>query len=164
MTTTSTKTGPRMHRLAAAMLIAAAVHAAPVGAQGLNDQEAVDRIVGSEVNEEEVRSEAGDERVIAAIEKLSDNIDIVRKVTTLDRVDIVYLPDSSRVEGGPPEKIATKLSEHSEAVDTLRRELEGNALLYHAINSKDVLIQDVLAIEFDGDKNMVIFAAAKPAQ
>ena len=164
MTKISTMTGPRMHQIAAAMLLAASVHAAPVNAQGLNDQEAVDRIIGSEVNEEEVRSEAGDERVITAIEKLSENIEVVRKVTSLDRVDIVYLPDSSRVEGGPPEKIATTLSEHSETVDTLRRELEGNALLYHAINSKNILIQDVLAIEFDGDKNMIIFAAAKPAQ
>ena len=111
-----------------------------------------------------MRSEAGDDRVITAIENLSENIDIVRKLTTLDRVDIVYLPDSSALEGGPPAEIATKLAEHSETVDSLRRELESNALLYHAINSKNVLIQDILAIEFDGEKNLVIFAAAKPAQ
>ncbi|WP_052161126.1 hypothetical protein [Hoeflea sp. BAL378] len=164
MTTISALTGSRLQRFAAMVLLAASVQAAPVHAQGVTDQEAVDRIVGSQVNEEEVRSEAGDERVIAAIEKLSDNIDIVRKITALDRVDIVYMPDSSRIEGGPPEKIASKLSEHSETVATLRRELEGNALLYHAINSKNILVQDVLAIEFDGEKNLIIFAAAKPAQ
>ena len=150
--------------LAVAVLLAVSMNAAPVGAQGLNDQEAVDRIIGSEVTEEEVRTDAGDERAIAAIENLSSNIDIVRKINNLDRVEIVYLPDSSRAEGGPSAKIATKLSEHSEAVDTLRHELEGNALLYHAINSKNILIRDVLAVEFDGEKNLIIFAAAKPGQ
>lgn len=153
-----------MQGLAATAFLAASVHSLPLGAQGVVEQEAVDRIVDSEVNEEEVRSGASDERVIAAIENLGENIDIVRKLTTLDRVDIVYLPDASAVEGGPPANIATKLTEHSETIDNLRRELESNALLYHAINSKNVLIQDVLAVEFDGDKNLVIFAAAKPAQ
>jgi len=153
-----------MHGLAATAFLAASVHSLPLGAQGVTDQEAVDRIVGSEVHEEEVRTDSGDDRVVAAIENLSDYIDIVRKLTSLDRVDIVYMPESSRVEGGPPAKIAAKLTEHGETVDNLRRELEGNALLYHAITSKNVLIQDVLAIEFDGEKNLVIFAAAKPAQ
>ncbi|MBC7281111.1 hypothetical protein [Hoeflea sp.] len=164
MTTTHTLSRKWMHGLAFAAFLAASVHSLPLGAQGVVEQEVVDRIVGSEVNEEEVRSDAGDDRVIAAIENLSGNIDIVRKLTTLDRVDIIYMPDSSQIEGGPPPKIAAKLAEHSETVDNLRRELEGNALLYHAINSKDVLIKDVLAIEFDGEKNLVIFAAAKPAQ
>jgi len=153
-----------MHGFAAAAFLAASVHSLPLGAQGVVEQEAVDRIVGSEVNEEEVRSDAGDDRVITAIENLSENIDIVRKLTALDRVDIVYMSDSSQIEGGPPAKIADKLTEHSETVDNLRRELESNALLYHAINSKNVLIQDVLAVEFDGEKTLVIFAAAKPGQ
>jgi len=150
--------------LAAMAFLAASVHSLPLGAQGVVEQEAVDRIVDSEINEEEVRSGASDERVITAIENLGENIDIVRKLTTLDRVEIVYLPDSSAMEGGPPAEIATKLTEHSETVDSLRRELESNALLYHAINSKNVLIQDILAIEFDGGKTLVIFAAAKSAQ
>ncbi|OCW55530.1 hypothetical protein [Hoeflea olei] len=137
--------------------------AAPVSAQGLSDPEAVDRIIGSEVREQEVKSSAGDGRVIAAIEKLGDNLDAVRKITTLDRVDIVYLPQASRAEGGPAPEIATKLSEHSDSVDTLRHELQSNALLYHAINSKNVQISDVLAVEFDADATLVVFAAAKPS-
>ncbi|MDP3525255.1 MAG: hypothetical protein Q8S27_11795 [Hoeflea sp.] len=164
MTKTRTFSRTWMHGLASTAFLAASLISLPLGAQGVADQEAVDRIVGSEVNEEQVRSEAGDDRVIVAIENLAENIDIVRKITTLDRVDIVYMPGSSQIEGGPPAKIAAKLSEHSETVDTLRRELEGNALLYHAINSKNVLVQDVLAVEFDGEKSLIIFAAAKPAQ
>ncbi|MDZ7600244.1 MAG: hypothetical protein U1A06_02575 [Hoeflea sp.] len=164
MTKTRTFSRTWMHGLASTAFLAASLLSLPLGAQGVADQEAVDRIVGSEVNEEQVRSEAGDDRVIVAIENLAENIDIVRKLTTLDRVDIVYMPGSSQIEGGPPAKIAAKLSEHSETVDTLRRELEGNALLYHAINSKNVLVQDVLAVEFDGEKSLIIFAAAKPAQ
>ncbi|MBU4527635.1 MAG: hypothetical protein KUA43_11500 [Hoeflea sp.] len=164
MTTNRTISRKLAHGLAATAFLAISGYSLPLGAQGVAEQEAVNRIVGSEVNEEQVRSQAGDDRVIVAIENLSENIDTIRKLTTLDRVDIVYMPDSSQIEGGPPAKIADKLTEHSETVDSLRRELEGNALLYHAINSKNVLIQDVLAVEFDGDKNLVIFAAAKPAQ
>lgn len=151
------------HTLALTVFLTA-VYSVPLGAQGVNDQEAVDRIIGSEVREEQVQSDDGDERLITAIDKSSENTDVVRKVTNLERVDIIFLPDSSAVEGGPPPKIAAKLSENSETVESLRRELEANALLYHAINSKNVLINDVLAIEFDGDKRVVIFAAAKPSQ
>jgi hypothetical protein len=36
-------------------------------------------------------------------------------------------------------------------------------MLHHAIDSRGILVQDVLAIEFDGDGGAVIHAAAKPA-
>jgi hypothetical protein len=156
----------RLHCVFTASLLAAIVSVAPAMAQtGASDQQAdpVERIVDSEVHEEQVRSADDADRVIAAIEQASENTSLVRKVTDLDRVDIVFMPDSAAVEGGPPPEIATKLDENSESIDGLRRELESNALLYHAINSRNILITDVVGIEFDGDKHLVIFAAAKPS-
>jgi hypothetical protein len=47
-------------------------------------------------------------------------------------------------------------------VTQLRQELEGSAMLFHAIDSRGVLIRDVLGVEFDGPKTAIIFAAAKP--
>lgn len=136
----------------------------PVQAQGIDTPGAVETIIGSDVHEEEVTAEAETERVVAAIEKSTENIENVRKVTNLDRLDIVFLSDAATTEGGPPEEIAAKLDEYSEEIGDLRHELEGNAMLYHAINSRNVLIRDVLAIEFDDQNRAVIYAAAKPPE
>ncbi|WP_420408492.1 hypothetical protein [Hoeflea sp.] len=159
------------HAVAAAGLLTAMTLGTPAIAQtgqadtGASDRQAasVDRIINSEVHEDQVRAADDTDRVIAAIEQASESTSRVRKVTDLDRVDIIFMPDSAATEGGPPPEIATKLDENSESIDGLRRELESNALLYHAINSHNLLITDVVGIEFDGDKRMVIFAAAKPS-
>ena len=45
----------------------------------------------------------------------------------------------------------------------LRKEIEGNAMLFHAVDSRQILPQDILAVEFDDANGIVIFAAAKPA-
>ncbi|MEQ8481747.1 MAG: hypothetical protein RIC18_13900 [Hoeflea sp.] len=156
----------RFHSVVAAGVLAALVSAPSAMAQSsVSDQQAapVDRIIDSDVREDQVQSSDDSDRVIAAIEQAGENTSLVRKVTDLDRVDIVFMPDSAAVEGGPPPEIATKLDENSESIEGLRRELESNALLYHAINSRNLLITDVVGIEFDGDKHMVIFAAAKPS-
>lgn len=132
--------------------------------QGNQQLQSVDRIIDSEVREEQARSEDDKDRIIAAIENSGENTNRIRKVTDLDRIDIIFIPDSSAVEGGPPEEIAGKLSEYSQDVDDMRRVLQSNALLYNAVNSRNILIGNILAIEFDSDKHVVIFAAAKPPQ
>jgi len=142
----------------AALALAGATPAAH--AQALNDT-ARDTIIGSEVGEEEVEAAAEPERVIAAIEKTPENIPAVRKTIKLDKVEIVFLPDAAAAEGGPPPAIAKKVEERKDEIAELRQEIEGNAMLYHAIDSRQVLVRDVLAVEFD-DAGVVIYAAAKP--
>lgn len=167
MTMMRIKSNPWMLKLAATAFLASSVASLPSGAQenGSGQQlRPTDRIVDSEVREEQVRSEDDTDRIIAAIENSNENTNRVRKVTDLDRVDIIFMADSTPVEGGPPEDIAAKLSENSGDVDSLRRELESNALFYHAINSRNILMRDVVAIEFDSDKHVVIFAATAPPQ
>ncbi|MCV0395126.1 MAG: hypothetical protein K5872_02850 [Rhizobiaceae bacterium] len=154
-----------IHALAAsAFLVAASAQTFPLGAQGLDDPQAIDKIIGTTVEEEETEAEAVPERVIAAIEKTPENISTVRMTTSLDKVDIVFLPDAAQLQGGPPAEIEKKLEERSDDIQRLRQELEGNAMLYHAIDSRQILIRDILAVEFDEDRrNVVIYAAAKPA-
>ena len=130
--------------------------------QGLDAEGAVDAIVGSEVHEEETRATADADKVIAAIDKTAENTSAVRKVTQLDRVDIVFLSDAAQTEGGPPPEIERKLEENEEAIETLRQEIEGNAMLYHALNSRQILMRDILALEFDDANGVTIYAAAKP--
>ncbi|MFC3642743.1 hypothetical protein [Aquibium oceanicum] len=135
-----------------------------VQAQGLDAPDAIEKIVGSDVHEEEQQATADSDRVIAAIEKSAENTGTVRKVTNLDRLDIVFLPDAAATEGGPPAAIDEKLAEYDDDVRALRQELRGNAMLFHAIDSRSILVDDVLAIEFDDAKGAVIYAAAKPAE
>ena len=153
-----------LHLGFAAALLAFVAPGLDVRAQGLDSPEAIDKIVGSEVHEEEKQAAADADRVIAAIEKSADNTSTVRKTTNLDRLDIVFLPDATAVEGGPPAEIDRKLSEYADEIDGLRRELRGNAMLFHAIDSRNILVEDVLAIEFDDSRGAIIYAAAKPAQ
>jgi hypothetical protein len=147
--------------LAAALAIGLAT--SPAAAQGLDAPEAIDSIVQSDVHEEEAEASADTGKVIAAIEKAGQASSDVRKVTTLDRLDIVFLSDAVAVEGGPPPEIAEKLAEYGEEVEALRRELTGNAMLFHAIDSRNILPQDVLGIEFDDARGAIIYAAARPA-
>ena len=151
--------------LAAGLTIALAI--APAIAQqgqGTENSQAVDKIIGTEVQEEETQASSDAGRVIAAIDRTVENTAIVRKTSNLAKVDIVFLPDAARTEGGPPPEIEAKVKEREKEITELRKEIEGNAMLFHAIDSRQILPQDVLAVEFDDTNGVVIFAAAqKPA-
>jgi len=149
---------------AAASLLCGLAFAGSALAQGTENKEAVDTIIGTEVQEEEAQASADAGKVIAAIEKTRDQIALVRKTSKLDKVDIVFLADAAPTEGGPPPEIETKVKEHQADIAELRQEIEGNAMLFHAIDSRQILMRDVLAVEFQGPDVVVIYAAApKPA-
>lgn len=139
--------------------LAGAVHAQ----QSPATQQQLDTIIGTQVQEEEAQAAADPGRVIAAIDKTAESIARVRKTSSLDKVDIVFLADSTVTEGGPPAEIADKVQGHEAEISELRQEIEGNAMLYHALDSRQVLMRDVLAVEFDDRNGVIIYAAAKPA-
>jgi hypothetical protein len=153
---------PRRLTMAVALLVLAAMAASGLHAQGLQNPETIDKIIGSEVQEEQVEAAADMDRVIKAIEMTADSISTVRKATALDKIDIVFLTDAAATEGGPPAAISAKLVEHKEEIVQLRQELEANAMLYRAIDSRQILLRDILAVEFVG-RDVVIYAATKPA-
>jgi hypothetical protein len=130
-------------------------------AQGLESQETVNRIVGSDVRQEEAQTKTQTKRIITAIERTRENIGTVRKTSKLDTVDIVFLSDAARSEGGPPPAVESKIRQHQDDIAELRKEIDANALLFNAIDSRRVLAEDVLAVEFDGPTGIVIYAAAK---
>jgi len=119
-------------------------------------------IVDSDVRQEEALSSAEAGKVIRAIDSTRDNIGAVRKTTKLDTVDIIFLTDAARSEGGPPPAIENKVKQHKDDVAELRQEIEANALLFNAIDSRRVLAEDVLAVDFANPGKIVIYAAAKP--
>ncbi len=135
--------------------------AGPAAAQSLDDT-TVKSIVGSSVQEEKATAAAEEGKVVAAIDKTTEATSQVRKTSSVDKVDIVLLADSARTEGGPPPVIAGKIEQHRAEIALLRQEVEANALLFHALDSRRVLIGDVLAVAFDGPKKVTVYAAAKP--
>lgn len=147
---------------AALLVIAAAPF--PVFAQGLESEQTIDTIIGSKVQEEESQSTADVGKAVAAIEKTREAIRTVRKTSNLDTVDIIVLGDAAGPEGGPPAEIGEKIREHEDEIAELRQELEGNAMLYHAIDSRQIRFRDIFAVEFDDAKGVVIYAAARPAE
>ncbi|MER8656483.1 hypothetical protein [Mesorhizobium sp. M0847] len=141
----------------------------PQAAQGLESADAVNRadtvnrIVGSDIRQEEARTEPQTNKIITAIERTRENIGAVRKTSKLDTVDIVFLTDAARSEGGPPPAVESKVEQHQDDIAELHKEIDANALLFNAIDSRRVLTEDVLAVEFDGSARIVIYAAARPS-
>ena len=144
-------------------LFATALAVGGAYAQGLQTEGAIDAIVGSEVREQESTASADHSKILEAIDNAAQSAEAVRKVTDVKSVDIVFLPDAAATEGGPPSEIEAKLKERDSEITSLRQEIEGNALLFHAIDSRQVLMRDVLGIEIGDDKRVVVYAAAKPA-
>lgn len=152
-----------IHGAAAVAFIAVSAQNLPLNAQGLDNPDTVNAIVGSEIQEEQRDTAADAGTIMTAIDKTPDSISTVRRTSSLDKVDIVFLPDAAISEGGPPAEIKEKIKQHEADIAELRQEIEANALLFHAIDSRRVQPRDVIAVEFGDAKNVIIYATAKPA-
>lgn len=150
-------------RFSLALAAALACATLPAIAQNIRSDEITGAIVGSEIQEQQQDVAADAAKIIAAIEHAPAATERVRKTSNLDKVEIVFLPDAAATEGGPPPEITKKIEEHKADLIELRKELEGNALLFHAIDSRQILVQDVLGVEFHDGQTATIYAAAKPA-
>lgn len=130
-------------------------------AQGLEDPEAVETIIGSDVAVEEAEPIAEEDAVIAALENTQENISEVRKKFALDKVEIVFLPDME--DASTP--IAQKVEEHQEEIAELHQTIEGNPMFYHAANSRSLMVADIVALEFDDENGVKIYATGEaPAE
>lgn len=149
-------------------LMLGGVFAVPAVGQGLGDHgprgsRTVEDIVGdSAIRQEETTSSAEEDKVLAAIDKTVENTSAVRKLSAARQVDIVFLADAARAEGGPPVRIERKLRDHESDIAALRQEVEANALLFHAVDSRRVMIKDILAVAFPDPQKVIVYAASKP--
>jgi hypothetical protein len=140
----------------AVLLLVSPPHTALL-AQGLENEQAIDTIVGSDVTTNEENAEAEQGRIVAAIEKTAANTGEVRKKFSLDKVEIIFLPDLA--ENGTD--LDAKLAEYEDQIVELREAIEGSAMFYHAVDSRDVLLRDVVALEFDDKNGVTIFVAGE---
>jgi hypothetical protein len=163
MMTTAVTTGTRrLHALALVTALSVLGPQAALNAQGLESEKTIDTIVGSDVKTEEARAANDPAAIIAAIEDSLPNTEEVRKRSKLANVEIVFLEDLA--EAGEPESVEKKVKEHKEEIVALREAIEGNAMFFHAIDSRSVLTSDVVAVEFERTDGVKIYAAAKPAE
>lgn len=140
---------------AAAFLLASSPNVALL-AQGLDAEGAIDTIIGSDIETREETAKEDKTRLIAAIENTTANVSEARKKFSLDALNIVFVPDMGEDNG-----LAEKLDEFAAPIKELREAIEGNAMLYHAVNSEGVLLKDIVALEFDNKNNATVFVAAK---
>lgn len=146
-----------LHASAAIAFVMASILQTSLLAQGLNDPEAIDTIIGSGVSVEELRSDDDVETVLAALDHTSANIAEVRKRFTLDDVQIVFLPDI----GSAVSPIGRKVEENREEIAELQQAIEGSAMFYHAVDSHSIRVSDVVAVEFDDANGVKIYAAGE---
>ncbi|WP_274423616.1 hypothetical protein [Chelativorans sp. YIM 93263] len=122
-------------------------------AQGLDNEEAIDKIIGSDVKTEETNKGDQSERVVAAIDNTLQNAEAVRKAFSLDTLEIVFLSDIGQENGAIEEAIAS----HETEIASLRQSIEGSAMFYHAVDSRDILLRNIVAVEFGEDDTVTIF-------
>lgn len=144
-----------IHAAAAAAFLLASMPNVALLAQGLDAEGAIDAIVGSQITTAEEATAADEERIVAAIENTSDNAAEVRKRFSVDNFEIVFLPDLGEEET----TVEASMEEFQPEIAALREAIQGSAIFYHAIDSHSVMLNDVVAMEFDDDNGVTIFVA-----
>lgn len=157
LTATSNEQPLLLHTAMLAAFLVAANPAMPLLAQGLDREEAIESIVGSDVETEQHAAEDEQERVVAAIENAMDSAERVRKAFNMNELKIVFLPDV----GESASEIDAAIEENQEAIEALRQAIEGSALFYHAVDSRQILLRDIFALEFGDDGDATIFVAGE---
>lgn len=147
----------RLHAMAAAaaLLVVLGMPQPGLLAQGLDAEGAIDTIVGSEVTTGEEQAADDEQRILEAIDNTAANVSEVRRRFSLDAVEIVFLPDLAQASGTA---VDAALEENREAITELQQAIEGSAMFYHAVDSRRIMLRDVIALEFDDANGVTIFA------
>ena len=124
-----------------------------VSAQGLDAEGAIDTIVGSDVTTAQENANTDEGRILSAIENASPAAKEVRQKYSLDKVEIIFVPDVD-ADGTAT---AQKLAEFEPQVQELRESIQSSAMFYHAVNSHSVNLTEVVALEFDDENGVTIF-------
>lgn len=149
-----------LHGLALLAFLFAASPAMPLMAQGLDEEGAIETIIDAPVGTEEKTVEEEETRIAAAIDRSRENAAEIRKRFAIEEVEIVFVPDLS----GRKPALQQKIKDNEEAIKEVQTAIEGSAIFFHAIDSRQVLLRDVVAVEFGDKDRITIFAAGKAPQ
>lgn len=149
--------GPTARAVACALALAPALGPA-AHAQTLNDDTTVKSIIDAEVKTAEKPLAQEQQRIADAIGRSRENAEQIRKLTNVDELEIVLVPDLSRKDT----PLAARIEANRDAIDELRETIEGSAIFFHAIDSRNVLLRDVVAVEFGDRAHVTVFAVGEP--
>ena len=136
--------------LAAVTLVMVSVVQFPASAQGLESEGAIDAIIGSDVKTDEVHQEGDIQRVIDAVSNSRHSAELARKAFNIDSLEIVFVPTIN-------EDLAKVLEENDADVKILRESIEGSAIFYHAVDSRSIMLTNIIAAEFGEGSDVTIF-------
>lgn len=160
MNITKARGSSRLSALAAVALLVAGSSSVPVMAQGLDSETAIQTIIGSDVETTEVPIKEVGDRLVAAIDNVTANTQEVRRRFNLGEVGIVTVLDDETADA---DAVAESIAARQLEISDLRIAIEGSAMFYHAVNSRRILLSDIIAMEFEGD-DVLIYVLNKHAQ
>ncbi len=146
----------KLSAAAIAGLFAAGVPS-PLMAQGVANEDAIETIVDAPVSTEEKQIDELQSRIADAIKASTENARQVRKLFSIDKLDIVFVPELAN-DGMP---LADLMDQHADGIEELRTAIEGSAMFYHAVDSRSVQLRDVIAVEIGDGGDVTIFAAGQ---
>lgn len=128
-------------------------------AQGPGVEGSRETIVDAPVVTEERPVAEENERIAAAIGRSTGNAAELRKRFNIGQVDIVFVPGLAE----PDSPLADVIAANAASIEALRKEIEGSAIFYHAVASRQVLLRDIIAVEFGDGEAVTIFVARRTA-
>lgn len=134
--------------------------AIPLMAQGLDTEGAIDTIIDADVGTAEKTVVEEEDRIAAALTLSRENAAEIRKRFGVGSVEIVFMPELSDGQSALGERIEA----NREAIGKLQTAIESSAIFFHAIDSQQVLLRDVVAVEFGEGDTITIFAAGSEPQ
>ena len=147
-------TGGTARLFAASMLGASLLLAGPAFSQSFESQDASESIADSEISVEDTSAADRADDLLQSIADLPQSIDRVKIITTMEKIDVVYLSDL--IGANPPREIKDAIEASDERIRELQKGLEASAIFYNALTSRDVNIPDVVTITLD-EPNATIF-------
>jgi len=143
-------TGKKIVPVIALALMVLSMGRFPVVAQGLESEGAIDAIIGSEVKTDEVTKDGDIDRVVKAVANSRQSAELARKAYNIDSLEIVFVPEVD-------ENLAKVIEENEADITLLRESIEGSAIFYHAIDSRSIMLTNIIAAEFDEGNEVIIF-------
>ena len=150
--TTMTDRHLRTHFAVAAGLVAGLFLALPdAAAQVTQPAEEIQEEITPAIKQESTSARTG--RVLDAIGSTEEDASEIAKIFRLDELDLVFVRDLDQAGA----QVADAVEEHSEGIDALRTAIQSNAIFYHALSSRNVAVENVVAVELGEEKTATVF-------
>lgn len=142
-----------------ASVLMAALAIGTADAQDFQRPDAAENIADSEISVEDTNAAERADELLATIGALPESVDRIKIITTMEKIDVVYLSDL--VGESAPKEITEAIEASKDRILQLQKAIESSAIFYNALTSREVNISDVVSIELK-EPNATIFVRGVP--